>query len=205
MRMDEADPGLVDYYKIAFRVFGFYIESFFFLYFVLLSISVVIFLVAHHQSMALMTVPVLFLAAGNIVLSSDIFSVKDQLISVVNLRFLLTLGLLPALHLAFLMLERQQITFVHGSLAVVQIVLLLLVFSIRSTISWVLPFFRDCWHATDLRYKIEKSGRWFCSRFRCRYENIASNGVVALSRVASRPFYVSDIDVDKDASELQAR
>jgi hypothetical protein len=47
------------------------------------------------------------------------------------------------------MLERQQ---VHGSLAVVQIVLLLLVFSIRSTISWVLPFFVIA--GTQLTYDI---------------------------------------------------
>jgi hypothetical protein len=141
MRIDEADPGLVDYYKIAFHLFGFNTESFFHLYFVLLSISVVIFLMAHHQSMAFMTVPVLFLAAGNIVLSSDIFSIGDQLVSVVNLRFLSTLGLLPALHLVLLMLERQQITFVRAGLAVAQIVLLLFVFSIRSTITWVLPLF----------------------------------------------------------------
>jgi hypothetical protein len=138
--MRQMDLGLVDYYKLAFRLFGFRTEGFYYLYFVLLGVSIATFLMAYRRSTVELCVPVLFLGAGNIVLNMDVFD-DIQVATVTNLRFLSTLGLLPALHLALLMVERRKLTWDHVLAAVIQIALLIFVFSIRSTVAWVLPLF----------------------------------------------------------------
>ena len=48
--MKQADLRLVDFTKLSFRPFGFRIESFFYLYFVLIGVSAAIFIAAHYRS-----------------------------------------------------------------------------------------------------------------------------------------------------------
>jgi hypothetical protein len=137
--METAEIGLVDYYKLSFRLFGFQVESAFYLYFVLLGISVAAFILAHWRSRAALVVPILFLAAGNIVLDTGLL---DQINSqtVVNPRFVSTLGLLPGFHILLMMLDGRRPTVPQIVLACGQATIFEFVFSIRATLLWLVVF-----------------------------------------------------------------
>ncbi len=131
-----ADLGIVDYYKAAFRLFGFRVESAYYFYFILLAVSVIAFILAHCRSSVALAVLVLVLAAGNIVVSASVFN-EINLATVANPRFLSTLGILPGLHLLVLMIEKRRLTWDQAALAAVQASMICFVISIRSALFWM--------------------------------------------------------------------
>jgi hypothetical protein len=138
--MKEADLGLVDFTKLAFHVFGFRIEALFYLYFLMLGLSAATFIAGHYRSPAALTLPIAFLAAGNLVAGMDVFE-SVHLQTVTNGRFLATLGLLPAFHLIVLMLERRRTDWLQRLLAALQIAIVAFAYSARSSLIWLVLFF----------------------------------------------------------------
>jgi hypothetical protein len=136
LSMDAADLGLVDYYKLAFRLFGVRVESAFYLYFTLLGISIAAFILAHWRSRSALAVPVLFLVAGNAVLGMEIFD-HVNVHTVSNPRFLSTVGLLPGLHFVALMLEQRRATVFQIGLACLQAVIFEFSLSARASLIWL--------------------------------------------------------------------
>jgi hypothetical protein len=134
-----ADLGLVDYDKLAFLLFGFRIEALYYLYFTILGTSVGAFVLAHRRSRIALAVPLLFLAAGNLIIGLSMFDIVD-VSTVANSRFLSTLGILPGLHLIILMLERQRLTGGQFALALLQAAIFCLAISTRSALVWLLLF-----------------------------------------------------------------
>jgi hypothetical protein len=137
--MVAAELGLVDYFKLAFRLFGFRVESAFYLYFLILGVSLVAFILGHWRSPITLTIPILFLAAGNIVLGSNFFdSINSQ--NVTNPRFLSTLGILPGIHILMLMLDRHRASLPQVLLACVQALIFEFALSIRASLAWLMLF-----------------------------------------------------------------
>ena len=87
LSMGYAELGLVDYFKLAFRLFGYRVELAFYIYSLLLGISTVIFILAYWRSTATLAIPILFLAAGNLIFATTFFdTINSQ--TVANTRFL---------------------------------------------------------------------------------------------------------------------
>src|SRR5205814_429047 len=106
------DLGMVDYYKLSFRLFGFTIEGFYYTYWLLLAVSAALFIICFWRSPAfLLTLNVLlmahFLAITYVVLG---FPDAPPLLigNVHDGRFLSVLGIIPALHLMLLFLGERS-------------------------------------------------------------------------------------------------
>jgi hypothetical protein len=139
LSMRYAELGLVDYFKLAFRLFGYRVESAFYLYFTLLGLSAATFVTAYWRSPIILTVPILFLAAGNIIFATSFFdSINSQ--SVANPRFVSTLGILPGLHILMLMLGARRATVIQVTLACVQAFIFEFALSIRAALFWCVIF-----------------------------------------------------------------
>lgn len=103
------DVGYTDFAKIAFRVFGFKISSLYSTYFLIMGVSVATFLAAYRRNVSMLLLLVLvqfglFLVVRsmpNMNYPSPTMDQYLQLGSVMNGRFLSTLGLIPFLHLGW--------------------------------------------------------------------------------------------------------
>src|SRR5205085_10151655 len=68
------DIGRADFYKLAFSLFGFKIESMHYLYFLILSFSVGLFCVGFSKNLVGMTILIVNLTVLNLIIASNIFS-----------------------------------------------------------------------------------------------------------------------------------
>jgi hypothetical protein len=139
LSMETAELGLVDYMKLAFRLFGFRVESMFYLYFSLFGVSILAFTLAHWRSIEALALSILFLAAGNIVFDTGLFD-HINLQTVANPRFLSTLGLLPGLHIILLMLKPRPASLMQMALACIQAVIFEFALNIRASLLWLVLF-----------------------------------------------------------------
>lgn len=103
------DIGLADYFMLAFRTFGLKIQSVYHLYFTLLSISIFIFLLTFRKQPSLLVFLLFYVVGHYIILMAPTLHSNTEL-QVTNNRFYPTLGVISALHLAFLTLFRQKTT-----------------------------------------------------------------------------------------------
>lgn len=133
------DKGMVTYYKLAFRIFGYKIESFFYLYFLLMAVSIFIFLMSFHNRVDLLNVLLLFVCS-HFVIAATAPVVGLELQTVYNQRFLPVLAILPSLYLALLILGRRRCTL--GTIAGVcmQTSILMLVVHARTSTTYQMIF-----------------------------------------------------------------
>jgi hypothetical protein len=131
------DQGAIEYTHAAFRLFGIDVKSLYYFYFVILGISAATYLVSFWRDFVACVV--LFGAACALYLFMPrYFSQVDQVLTVSNPRFLSTLGIIPLLHIAFLIV-RGETALRWSSIATiaVQAAILSFVFAVRSSSSWM--------------------------------------------------------------------
>jgi len=128
------DVGLVDYVRLSFALFGPKMVSFFLTYFVLVTTSFMAALVAFRKVPAILAVFVLYAAALAVVFRSNLLDL--DLVGILDPRFLSTLGLVPAAHIAFAMVVQPQASASHIALALVQSAILVFAYWIRSSALW---------------------------------------------------------------------
>jgi hypothetical protein len=131
------DQGAVEYTHVAFRLFGIDVKSLYYFYFVILGISVAAYLVSFWRDFVACVV--LFGAACALCLFMPrYFSQVDQALTVSNPRFLSTLGIIPLLQIAFLIV-RGETALRWSSIAsiAVQATILSFAFAARSSSSWM--------------------------------------------------------------------
>ena len=133
------DKGLADYYKLAFRIFGYKIESFFYFYFLLLSVSVLIFLFTCYKQTNLLNILLIYLCSHFVVVALAP-KIGFQLQTIHNDRFIPALSILPMLYLSQLILRNQKLTPVTLIGAGIQIWILMLAIHIRSSAIYQLLF-----------------------------------------------------------------
>jgi hypothetical protein len=137
--MVREDVGMITFYKLAFALFGFRIESPLFLYFLLFSISMGAWLVTFSGRAELQHIAIL-LAVSHFLVVASAGSIGVQLYSVSNTRFLPALGVLPAIHLGLLVLGRQRGTPLAIIMGLLQVLILCLVIHARTSARYQLIF-----------------------------------------------------------------
>lgn len=161
------DKGLVTYYKLAFKIFGYRLSSFFYLYFSLLTLSVVIFFVTFYRRFDLLNVLILFLC-GHFVVMAAAPVVGLDLQTVHNARFIPVLAILPAIYIALLILGKHRINKTIMFYTLLQAGLLILAVHVRSSAAYQIMFLCFVFAATALRQWLAKPrlGRYVFSKVR---------------------------------------
>jgi hypothetical protein len=132
------DVGIVDYIKIAFSIFGFKIQSLYYLFFSLLSLSSAAFLVQYWRKPVAQAVLLASLFAFVLELQTSIFNADMP--TFWGLRHCSTLALVPLWHLAFLLLYRVRLSPSAIVLAAIQVAITVLAIKTRGSTLWVVIF-----------------------------------------------------------------
>lgn len=133
------DKGLVDYYKLAFRVFGYKIESFFCLYFLFLILSISMFFIVFYKRLDLLYLLLLFIC-GHFIIAAATPMVGIELQTVHNPRFLPVLAVLPSIHLGLMVLGMHRFSKKVFICALVQAAILIFVIHIRTSTVYQVMF-----------------------------------------------------------------
>jgi len=130
------DLGMVDFFKISFRLFGYNVQGFFKTYFIILCVGICIFFLAFWTRPGILLI-------GNCLIFGITWSIcaLDALDAVGNGRFFPTLALIPALHVLALLWSPPRRTSVHLAAALGQVLLLAFIITMRTSASWTLLLF----------------------------------------------------------------
>jgi hypothetical protein len=132
------DIGIVDYDKIAFALFGFRVQSLYYFFFVVLSVSASVFLLQYwHRPMA-QVVLLCNLVAFWLELHTGVFT--TQMPSLWGMRHGSTLAILPAWHVALLMAYRTRLSWPAAILGLVQVAIIVFAIRICGSAAWSLIF-----------------------------------------------------------------
>lgn len=125
------DLGIIDYFKLSFRLFGYNVQGLYKTYFVLLTLGLA-FLFAAFWSRPC----VLF--GANLLLYGLLLSIcrLEDVESVANGRFFATLAILPTFHLMLLVWAPPRMTWPAAAAAAGQVLLLAFVISMRNSATW---------------------------------------------------------------------
>lgn len=134
-----SDLGIIDFDKLAFRLFGLRIESFYYMFFLLLTVSALAWLVTFWSDMLAKIVLLCALFAFFVELQTPIFS-TPHMPTFPGMRHGSTLALIPALHFALLLVSRRKISVLAVLAAAVQLAILLLAIATRGSATWTLFF-----------------------------------------------------------------
>lgn len=126
------DIGMAAYYKIAFRIFGFKIEGFYYLYFLILFVSVMCYVAAFYRRPELLNLLVVFLCS-HLIIMTTLPKLGIEMQTVHNVRFIPMLTFLPVIHLALLITggHRASPLFLAG--AILQASIIILAYHVRSS------------------------------------------------------------------------
>ena len=150
------DLGLADYYKLAFRLFGYRVEGFYHLYWVIFAASMAAFLAVHFRSpiplaVLMLVCAVQFVALGYLIAGSEpaldrfvppgeAIEAKLTIGTVHSSRFMGTLGILPMFHLVLSLWRRRRPGWLHVTAVCVQVAILMFILPIRGSVRWQLLF-----------------------------------------------------------------
>jgi hypothetical protein len=136
--MQYDDMGEVDFQRLAFWLFGLKIQSYYYLFFVLLTLSSLIFVATFRDSVYILATLLCALFAFYIELYLNVFSPYAPTFP--GMRNGSSLGLVPMWYFAFLLLFRRRLTFALSAGATVQLAVLILAWRIRGSTIWVFLF-----------------------------------------------------------------
>jgi hypothetical protein len=130
------DLGEVDFYKMAFRLFGLKIQSCYYLFFALLALSSLVFIIAFADNPYALTALLATLFAFFIELHVNLFS--PLMPTFPGQRHGSTLALVPLWYFIFSLGRRPSPVVVGGAL--VELAILILAWRIRGSVSWMFVF-----------------------------------------------------------------
>ena len=128
------DVGLVDYARLSFMLFGRKVVSFFFTYFALVATSLLAAVIAFRRTPGILAIFVLYAGALFVLFGSNLLDL--DLVGVFDPRFLSTLSLIPAAHIALVMLIEPRPTAEQVGLVILQSAILVFGYWIRSSAFW---------------------------------------------------------------------
>jgi hypothetical protein len=131
------DPGIVDYIGWSFDLFGFRVESFYYFYFLVLSIAIVLFLICFWADALPLLVLAGVMVAFLFLVDSHMFD-TPMLRTVHNQRFLGTLCIVSYLHLLFSILIYRRPTPLRVVLTLLQAAVFIFVMFTRSSAFWLI-------------------------------------------------------------------
>jgi len=128
--------GMIDFMELSFTLFGFQAESFFYLFMVLLVIPVLLFIISFRNSLHCLIIGFLFIICYQLIASTSI--VKFE--TILHVRFIALLTILPTIHLALLVMDKHKFTLFTLTGASIQVSIFLFSFYIRSHSRYQLMF-----------------------------------------------------------------
>jgi len=132
------DLGAIDYVKLSFRLFGRRIEALYNTFFAIVGLSALLYLLTFPNSIASQLVLLATLFAFQIELQLPIFSASMP--SFVGVRHGSTLCLVPMWYFAILTVQRRPLSWLSLAMAVGQLSLLIIAFTVRATAIWAVVF-----------------------------------------------------------------
>jgi hypothetical protein len=133
------DMGEVDFVSLAFRLFGLKIQSLFYFYFTLVSLSAIVFILTFRSNVYALGVVLCVLFAYYI----EIYLAAFDPIAVptfFGMRHSSTLGLIPMWHFIFLLLLRKKPAPATLAGGLIQLAILVLALRIRGSVAWMFMF-----------------------------------------------------------------
>jgi hypothetical protein len=131
------DPGIVDYISWSFDIFGFRIESMYYFYFLILTASIVLYLICFRAD-ALPLVALSALMVAFLMLVSSRYFEGVWLRTVHNQRFLTSLCFVPYLHLLFTLLLYRRPMWSRVVVTVLQTGIFVFIMFTRSSAIWLI-------------------------------------------------------------------
>jgi len=128
------DVGLVDYVRLSFVLFGNKVVGFYLTYFVLVVTSFAAAIIAFRKSPGVLSVLVLYAAVLFVLFKCNLLDF--DMVGLLDPRFLSTLSLVPAFHIAMTMLARARPSPGRVALVVLQSAILVFGYWIRSSAFW---------------------------------------------------------------------
>ncbi len=135
----QLDLGFIDYVRASFLIFGFNTESFTHFYFLLLFISVSLYLVHFINNNIAIFYLILFLYSHYIVVAA-LSVIGPQLETVYNYRFISVLAILPAMHILTAIIYNKIMNTYSLVLVLLQSLIIIFIISIRSSALWISIF-----------------------------------------------------------------
>ena len=132
--VEAEDVGRIDYYRAAFSLFGFRIQSMHFLFFLVLMITTLLFIVGFNGQIVPLGVLAANLIAVNLVINSTLFF--DGLPSISAYRAVSALAIIPVSHLIFCVFNRARLWSAAGFSSLGQIAIFIFVLWARSSAQW---------------------------------------------------------------------
>ena len=129
------DKGIVDFIKIAFRLFGYFDEKIIYLYFIVLFASVLLLVLSFRETIFPQAIAGAFLAAHYLLLPTVFYHMQLQ--SILALRFLPVLPMMACLHCLFF-IQRPSLTWPGLGALAAQVALLIFGVHLRSVTAWEL-------------------------------------------------------------------
>jgi len=133
------DKGIVDYVKVAFFIFGYSSISLIYLYAFTLSVTSLIFYLRFSNNLGAIVTLTCFLLAHAYVIPP--VTVNSQLQTVLALRFMSTLAMIPALYLMFEMFNFNRPQFSKNLITfftLIQLIVLLFILQVRFSSIWTI-------------------------------------------------------------------
>jgi hypothetical protein len=130
------DVGLVDYVRLSFILFGEKVVGFFLLYFMLIGGSFIAAVIAFRKVPEILAVFILYAVALFVLFKSNLLD--RDVVGILDSRFLSTLSIVPAAHIALAMLVQLRPSAGQIGLAVLQSVILIFGYWIRSSAIWTM-------------------------------------------------------------------
>ena len=138
MTMLYDDIGFVNYVKLSFDIFGHKVQGFYYLYFILLFLSIVLFVAEFSDNLPAVTILLCTILGFFVEINSTIFT--PFMPSVFGLRHSSILAILPIWHVAFLTLLNRRFTAVSVCRLLPQLALIAFAASIRRSADWGIIF-----------------------------------------------------------------
>jgi hypothetical protein len=133
-----SDVGYVDFTKLAFRIFGYKIESLYYAFFLLLSLSAAAYLIVFWSQPGAKMALLCALFAFFVELHTIVFT--PDMPTFHGMRHGSTLALIPAWHFAFLLIYRRRPSLVTVLATLIQLAILISAIKTRGSAGWTLVF-----------------------------------------------------------------
>lgn len=128
MHLMSNDMGIVDFYRLGFRIFGYTAESTFYLFHMLFGLSVIAFMVTFFKRHELLFILLLFVCSYLVVIQTPELKIE----SLTDARFYTILTLLPSFYLALLFLRKRRFDIIALAGSIVQVFILIFAIHGRS-------------------------------------------------------------------------
>ena len=154
--LEREDLGIVIYQELSFRIFGYQVESFLYLYYFLLSVSVLIFLLTYFKRIDLLNILLLFVCGHYVIVAIAPLVEHLRLQTVHADRFLPVLGIMPTLYLTILVLGKTRFTLAKVFGVTIQALIIILVINVRTGAQWQIMFLISAIALTIIWYSLHK-------------------------------------------------